>query len=213
MKAIRPLLILIGILFSCSATNMVTSWNDKNAQEKKYQRVGIVAITPNTENRATAEDAVASQLRAKGINAFATFNTFPFAGKIGEIDLPDSIIQRKIREKVRDNKFDAIITMTVLDKQQQQEYVEGSSISIGAPVYDYTFGGYYSYAYQTVYTSGYYKTTSSYFLETNMYDIATEKLIYTAQTKTIDPESISKEAPNFARVIVDDMMTKKVLAK
>lgn len=214
MKLLSSFFLFSIFFFACSTTSsVVTSWNDKNAEAKKFQRVGVVAITPNMENRATVEDAIASELRARGINTNATFNTFPFAGKIGDLGLDDSTIQKKIREKVNANHFDAIITLTLLDKQKQTEYVEGSSISIGAPIYDYNYAGYYSYAYQTVYTSGYYQTTSSYFLETNLYDVATEKLIYTAQSKTVDPQSIGKEAPNFAKVLVNDMMLKKVFAK
>src|SRR6185295_12038057 len=121
-------------LAACSTTtNMVASWKDQGAEPKKYQKVAVVALTPNMEGRATVEEAVAGQLRAKGIKAYATFNTFPFAGKIGELDFDKATIERKIREKINDNHFDALLTIVMLDKQKEERYVEGSSISLAAP--------------------------------------------------------------------------------
>jgi len=211
MKYRLPVFILIIVLAACSATTMIASWGAKEPEPKKYERLAVVVMSPNTSNRATVEDAIASQFRSKVIKAYATFNTFPFAGQMGTLDLDTATIQRKIRERVNENHFDALLTIVLLDKQKEERYVEGSSISIAAPVYGYPYYGYYSYAYSTVYSSGYYTSTTSYFIESNLYDVASEKLVWTAQTKTENPASLDKEAPNFAKLIVDDMIVKKVI--
>jgi hypothetical protein len=211
MKYHPPVFVFLFVLAACSATNMITSWKDQGVEPKKYQKIAVVALTPNMESRATVEEAVAGQLRAKGIKAYATFNTFPFAAKIGELDFDKATIEQKIREKINDNHFDALMTIVLLDKQKEQRYVEGTSISLAAPVYGYPYYGYYSYAYTTVYSTGYYTTATTYFLETNLYDVASEKLVYTAQTKTEDPSSIEKGADNFASTIVGDILVKKVI--
>ena len=210
------LLIIVFILFltACTATTkIVASWKDQESPPKTYQKVAVVVMSPTTSNRAIVEDAVAQEFRSRGITANATFNTFPFAGKIGEIDIDKATVEQKIREKINDNHFDALMTIVLLDKQKEERYVEGSSISLSAPVYGYPYYGYYSYAYSTVYSSGYYTSSTSYFVETNIYDVASEKLIYTAQTKTQDPASLEKEATNFAKIIVDNILVKKVMEK
>ncbi len=213
MKKLKWISVLM-FLAACSTTSMVVSWNQKDAPPREYKKIGIVVITPNTSNRATVEDALSSEFRSKGIRADATFNTFPFAGQMGQMSqygIDTATLQKKIRERVTANNFDAIMTVALLDKQKSEEYVEGTSISIAAPVYGYPYYGYYSYAYSTVYSSGYYTTTTSYFLESNLYDVASGNLIWAAQTKTTDPSSIELEAPNYARMVVQDILTKKVL--
>jgi hypothetical protein len=212
MKKLQPLLIFISFLMACSATKMVASWKEQGAAPKSYKKIAVVALTPTTANRASVEEAIVADLRAKGFKANATYNTFPMAAQINTIDMDRSVIEQKVRERVTSNGFDALLTLVLLDKTKEERYVEGSSISVGAPVYSYPYYGYYSYAYSTVYTSGYYTTSTSYFLETNLYDVATEKLIYTAQTKTEDPASIEKEAANLGKILVNDLTTKKVIA-
>lgn len=211
MKNLLLVLIICITLAGCSATKIVSSWNQQGAEEKQYQKLGVVVMIPDMANRATVEDAVAKELRVRGIKASATFNTFPFAGKIGEVGLDSATIQQKIRQRVNDNHFDALLLIVLLDKRKEERYVEGSSISIGAPVYGYPYYGYYYYAYSTVYSSGYYTTSTSYFVECNLYDVASQKLVWTAQTSTENPTSIETESANFAKIIVDNLMLKKVM--
>jgi len=210
-------LALFAFLFTitgCStATKLTASWGDKTIQPKKYSKVAVVVLSPNTENRAIVETAVAQQFNASGVKAVATFNTFPFAGKISGIAMDTTGLQQKIRQKITDNNMDAVLTIVLLDAKKEQRFVQGSSISIAAPVYSYPYYGYYNYAYATVYDGSYYKNTTTYFVESNLYDVASGKLIWTGQTTTEDPESLDKEAPNFARVVVQDILAKNVLTK
>jgi hypothetical protein len=204
-------LLLLVFLSSCSSTSLLVSWNEKSSPPKNYRKMAVVVMAPDVSKRASVESAVADQLKAKGFNAHATFNTFPFAGKIGDLGLDKETVEEKIKQRINDNGFDGVLTIVLLDAKKEQRYVEGTSISLAAPVYQYPYYGYYSYAYATVYDGGYYTTSTSYFLESNLYDVASGKLIWTAQTKTEDPSSIDKEAVNFSRIIVDDLLTKKVI--
>jgi hypothetical protein len=213
MKIYLPLLAVL-LLHSCaSSTKIVASWGQSDTEPKKYNKVAVVAISHDTQTRASVETVVAEKMNAAGIKAVPTFNTFPFAGVIGELGLDHATVQHKIKERINENGMDAVLTITLLDKTKEEHYVEGSSISLAAPVYGYPYYGYYSYAYSTVYSSGYYTTSTTYFIESMLYDVASEKLIWTAQTTTMDPSSIEKEAANYATLIVHDMLAKKVVAK
>lgn len=214
MRRTISFLFAISLFAGCVTTELIGSLKTSQDEPKKYQKLGVVVLSPTMYNRSTVELAVADKLRSKGINAKATFDIFPFAGKISEIresGMSEEMIQQKVRQRVVENQLDAVLILTLLDKEKETRYVEGTSFSIGAPVYGYPYYGYYGYAYSTVYSSGYYTTSTKYFVETNLYDVATEKLIWTGQTKTSDPESIEKGAPAFADIIVNDMLAKKAL--
>lgn len=206
-------LFILNFFTGCVATQMLGSLKVGDAEPKKYQKLGVVVLSPKMYNRSLMETEVASELRAKEIKAIITYDIFPFAGKMEEIkeNMDQDAIQKKVRERVAANNLDALLIITLLDKEKETRYVEGSSFSMGAPIYGYPYYGYYGYAYSTVYSPGYYTTSTKYFVETNLYDVATEKLIWTGQTKTEDPTSIEKEAPNFADIIVKEMLEKKAL--
>jgi len=212
MKGISSLLIIV-LFTGCSSTKLIGSLKVGEGEPKKYQKLGVVVLSPKMYNRSVIEMAVAGKLRSKGVRAIATFDIFPMAGKIGEIDLgmDQEAIRKKVRQRVGDNKLDALLIITLLDKQKETQYVQGSSFTLSAPVYGYPYYGYYGYAYSTVYSPGYYTTSTKYFVESNLYDVGTEKLLWTGQTKTQDPESIEKEAENYAEIIVSEILGKKAL--
>jgi hypothetical protein len=106
--------------------------------------------------------------------------------------------------------------VALLDKEKEQKYVQGASVGVGMPYgyggYRGSYYGYYGYASGAVYSSGYYTTSTSYFIEANLYDVKSSQLIWTASTRTTDPSDLEYEAKNFARIIVDDLLKKEVLA-
>ncbi len=219
----RPAIIIlltVGFLFSgCKPTELVGSWKDPSSTTKDFKKIGVVTLSPNMNGRAVLETELAGALRAAGAPVIATFDIFPLAGRnelIEEMELTDEQVKEHIRKRIEEFNFDAILVMAVLDVQKEERYhaATGSSISVGFPAYpayNYGYTGYYGYVYNTVYTPGYYETASTYFLESNLYDVATEQLIWTGQTRTKDPKSIDKEAAEIAKLITHELKTKGAL--
>ena len=161
----------------------------------------------------------------KGVKSTPTYAIFPFAAT------PDLVksayedpeeLEAFVRRRIYDSNIDALLIITVFDEKKESRYVGGSSVSVGVsapgyqgmgasqyldpnvPTYKYSYMGYYGYSYATVYgTEGYYKTTSTYFIECNLYDVASEKLIWTGQTITKVPESVNRQSKQFATTVVD----------
>jgi len=207
-------LAFVPAFFSCKSTELIGSWKKADVEAKSYENIGVVLLSPKVSNKAMIETEVASALREKGIKAKATFDIFPFAGKrelIEEMDLDKDKLRDYVRKRVNRFSFDGLLIISLLDEQQESRYNQGSSFSFAYPAYGYNYYGYYSDIYYSVYTPGYYTTKSTYFVESNFYDVATENLIWTGQTKTKDPSSISKEAKIFAEMIVKEILNKNAL--
>ena len=211
------------LFLSCSSSSKILSSFKFPAEEtSEDQNLAILAFFPSQSNRALVENALETEMRARDIKANATYTTFPLAGNkqiFRDMGLGPEEIKDLVREKVNENGIDAFMTISLLDATQEERYKQGSNFTmVGAPIYrstypeyGYGFYDYYAYAYSTSFSSGYYETTTTYFLELNLYDIATEQLIWTCQTSTKDPESVQKEAPKFAKLVVDDMIRLDVL--
>lgn len=210
--------LIIGASFlGCKPTELVGSWKDPATQTQDFKKIGVVMLSPNMNARAIVETEMAGALRSSGVPAWATFDIFPLAGRTDlakELAVTEEQRQAHIKKRVEEFDFDAILVMAILDVQKEEHYHSGSSLSVGLPAYPvYGFGytGYYGYVYSSVSTPGYYETASTYFLESNLYDAATEQLIWTGQTRTKDPKSIDKEAAEVAKLIVHELKTKGAL--
>ena len=178
-----------------------------------YKKMAVIAIVPNTHARVEIENAVTEALKAKGIHAVTTWSLFPMANNTELIKQAGFTGEKRkeiIREKVAENNIDAIMLVTMFDAKREQRYVPGSStsvgIGIGAPVYGYPYASYFGYAWEVTSEPGYYEDASKYFIESNLYDIASEKLLWTGQTKTEMSSTLETEASKFANVIVTRMM-------
>lgn len=227
------ILLSVVLFIACgTSTKLVGTWQNKEITGSKFEKIGIAALTPNNSSRYLIERALASKLKAQNLKAFETYEVFPFAGKMGELvsksENPEALKMR-IKNKVEENKFDALMIITLLDKQKEQRYVQdynqnyymggtgyyGTPMVVpGAAMMPISYGAYYNYYSYNVgvaYESGYYVDDVTYFLECNLYDVAKEELLWSGRTKSTNIQSVEEEAVKFADMIVKDIMAKKVL--
>lgn len=232
---VKSCVIFVSAIFlvACSAsTRMVGTWNNKEMINNQFEKVAVTAIFSNTSNRYLVERAIVKDLTNASIKAVPTYEIFPFAGKVGEVlaksENPDAIKER-IKRNVEEQNIDAIMIITLLDKQKEQRYVQdynnnyfmggtgyyGTPMVVqGAAMMPISYGAYYNYYTYNLgvaYQSGYYVDDISYFLECNLYDVAKEKLLWSGRTKSLNITSVEEEAPKFAEMVVKDIISKKVL--
>ncbi len=212
----KNLLYVIGVFMlftSCRSTELIGSWKREDIAPKSFKDVGIIVMTQNMSSRSIIESDIAIILAQKGIKASPTFDIFPFAAKrelFKETDAEE--MRQHVKERVNKFGFEALLIITILDQNTETRYNQGSSFSFAYPAYQHNYYGYYQYAYATVQAPGYYSTSTTYFIESNLYDVATEGLIWTAQTKTKrNASSIHKESQVFANIIAQEIMKKQVI--
>jgi hypothetical protein len=222
MKYLFSILIL-GIIFTaCSSTSSLT-YSSKVSDEapKKYTNIGVLAVLKSNDARINIEMAVTEMLRAKGFPANYTWDVWPFANNL-EMMKKHGIEGEKIKEilqqRVATQKMDALLIITLFDAVKEQRYVPGSGLSVGVavnpgiyPVYGYPYYSYYGYAFNTISDPGYYVESSTYFTESNLYDIASEQLIWTGQISTRLESSLESEAQKFSEILTKGMINDHVL--
>ena len=194
------------IFSSCSNTQLLTSWKAPEATVQSYDKVLVVALTGSRDRelRESIENAIAGRLKDKGVNvATATEQYGPKS--FGTMSEDEAV------RAVNDNGFDAVMVVSLLDKQQEHNYTPGYISSTPYAVRNRWYGGYRIF-YDRVYNPGYYTTTTDYTLEADFYQTKGDKLIYSAQGKSFDPNSSQDLAGDFSRTVVKDMIGKGILS-
>jgi hypothetical protein len=202
---------IIGLvlLAACGSSTQITgSWKNPSAKPA-YNRIIVAALTTSVRARQTVENDLARELADNGIAVTKGFDVFP--PSFTESKEPDKDAMLK---KIRGENVDAIMTITLVDKETETRYVPGS--------YGYTpvtryrwygrFSGYYTNWYPTMISPGYYEENRVYFIETNLYDADTEELIWSAQSETYNPSDLSSFSAEFASIVVAKMREDGVLA-
>lgn len=191
---------MLIIVSGCSSVSLTASWMDPEVKNIEGKSIAIFCLTPRLDVRDRIETEMSNAFQAKGVNAQRSLD-FITPGKM-EKEVIELILEK--------NNITAVILVSLLDAQKETYYVPGST-SYYPAAYGRPYYGYYGATYSNVYDPGYYQTTTSYFIECNAYRLSDEKLAYSAQSKTVDPSSIDKFAYDYARAIVDDLVSKGVM--
>ena len=107
---------------------------------------------------------------------------------------------------------DAITVTRLVSQETAERWVQGSSYVVPEPYYG-GFYGYYYNSYAVVNTPDYLVEDQIYVIETNLYDVATEKLIWTGISETVNPESSVKGIDSVGRVIVSTLRKEGLIGK
>ncbi|MCB0495350.1 MAG: hypothetical protein KDC79_04400 [Cyclobacteriaceae bacterium] len=201
MKAYYLVIAVVAYLVSgCSSTHSVATWKSPDYKGKQYNKLLVWGLSDNVSVRATVEDEVAYFLNEKKINSVSGSDIAP----------PDrEALPKKMEEAkamLEKNGFDGVLTMGLIDQKEKTRYVQGTNYAPMAYGYYNSFYSYYPYMYSSVYQPGHYETSQEIYIETNLWDVETGKLVWSQQTKTVDPSSIAGFANSYARGIVASLI-------
>jgi len=200
----------IATLSACSPSTRVTgSWISPTAKGKPVsgKSVFIASLSRNIEVRNTIEDALANAAAERNIPALKSTAYFS----------PDFYQSTPTKEtllsRISKTGAGSIMTVALIDKESDTRYVPGR---VGyAPFSAYRwYGGFYSYYNYwrgAFYDPGYYVTEKTYFMETNIYDVQTDELIWSAQSETVNPGSIQQFAKEYPKVLMERMISDGLL--
>ena len=224
MKKLIVVLLTGMILAGCSpSTELMVAWKTGEYAPKHYKNIGILAILKSNEARIDVETGIRDALQVHGINGTDTWTIWQFANNpeiMKKMGLSQEELKEVVKQKVAEQKMDALLVISLFDTFKEKRYVSGTSTSVGVgfspgmyPAYGYPYYGYVGYSFNTMSTPGYYVDASVYFVESNLYDISSENLIWTGQTRTQMESSLEVEAEKLGRVLVKGMIKGGVLAK
>ena len=220
MKTLKvSLLLLVVVLFaSCSSYQEVTSsWVNKAAfKDHVYKKVFILTMNESQNARYTLETDLAKSFNKLGLQTVTSEEVFPTSFS-GSGNRPS---KEEILAKAKELNCDLIFTETLLKKETENRYVPGTYWGGGMyepyPYFPYYggFGSYYDYWGPMVYSPGYYVTDHIYFIEGNLFDVPSDKILWSLQSKTFDPSSLNEFSSSYSNLVaqqaVKDGLFKKM---
>lgn len=195
-------LLLFTALVSCGPSQRITSsWkNPQMPDTHSYKKLFIACLASNPNYRSIIERDLAAAAEAHALQTISGMDIFPVT-----LDGKQKISKDEAMEKIRASGADAILTVALVDKESETRYVPGTTTYM--PHMGYAgFGGYYGYAYGAYYsTPGYYTEDKTYFMEARLFDVATENMIWSAQSEAYNPSKIDKFSRDYTAMLVDRM--------
>ena len=114
-----------------------------------------------------------------------------------------------VLSKIRSANCDGILTIALVNKETETRYVQGSG-PVG-PYYG-SYGMYYGYGYGSFYSPGYYTNDKIYYIQTNIFDVQSEKLVWSAKSKTYNPSSLDDFLKGYEAAISEQIIKDGLVA-
>lgn len=209
MKKLGLFFMAIGLLSvtACTSTKLTSSWKTPEARLQQENKIMVIALVPAKERnlRILMENNLVSELKKEGYNAVSAYAAYGPEDDLGKGD------EKTALKKFRNSDVAQVMTIAMVDKSREKTYVPNYG-PYGYPYYG-GFWPYYRGWYGRMYDPGYYQVNTKYQWDTNLYDLKEKKLIYNAQTDSVDPPTAYRQAYLFAKQIVKDMQKQQLIAK
>lgn len=195
--------VFILFVISCSSTRITSTWKAEIQSDKHFQKILVLGLIHDHDRylQEKMEQHMVDDLRNKGFESVGSLQEFgpKYFDKLNE--------ELSIA-KIGDRGFDAVITIVLLDKKKEKHYVPGNIYYSPYSPYYRNFWRYRSTLYFRIYEPGYFVTNTEYFWESNLYELPSQKLLYSVQTKSFDPNNTEKLSHEYGELIIDDMIGK-----
>jgi len=180
----KGLAALMGLLAAtgCASTSFKASWAAPDARPVSGvgKKVAALVFTQEKSSRYASETALARELTRRGAEGIPAYTV-----------VPEELLKDKDKAKVYFEKagISGVVAMRVVGKDK--EMTSTPSTWSATPYYgSFWGGGYYGWGWGGMYDPGYIRTDTIVSVETLVYDLTHDKLIWAGQSNTTNPSKV-----------------------
>ncbi len=201
----RSLIAVVALsTFACATTTFQSTWRSLDARPLKLsgQKVVGVFVSKNQTLRHRAEDAMAREISARGAQGVPAYTI-----------LTDEEVKDRdaAKAKLEQLGFSGAVVMRIVGTQTQYTY---ESAYWNRPYYlRFWGGGYWGWGWGTVWEPGYLVADKIVSVETLVYSLEQDQLVWAGVSKTVDPAQIDPFIAELATAVTKQMSKDGLLAQ
>ena len=202
----RTVAMIIGItLVSVSVhagSKYKTTWraSDVGPQSFAGKKVAAVVISGDESLRVSSEEALVRELAGRGVQGVAAYRIVPKEA-LQQVDTARPFFERA--------GLDGVIVLRPMSLERERTYTPDTWAS---PYYG-TLWGYYGYGWGSVTTGGYVTDTPVLTVETLIFSIAKDRLIWAGVSETKHPETVQKVVADLVRSAAKELKKQGLTTK
>ena len=160
------------MLTACATPQTRAVWKDPSYFARP-QKVMVIAVSREPIYRRIIEDEFVLQFKLRGVEATASYMTLPDKSQEDQV---------AIEKMVKQSGADSILITRLVSKRSVRVYYP-ATVSY-RPYYYGKWPDYYREGYETISAPGYSTKYEYVLMETNLYDVRMDNLVWAATTET-----------------------------
>ena len=184
-----------------AAPKFVAVWKSPEVARLNFagKKVAALVITDSQSLQMSGEEALVRELAARKVNGTATYRFVP-REELKSADQAKGWFER--------SKVEGVVVLRPLRRETGREY----SPVIWSSGYYPSFWGYYGYGWSNVYVIPTSRETTTITVETLIYDLSRDQLVWAATSETRDPKSLQDFVKDLVNAAVKEMKKMKLVA-
>jgi hypothetical protein len=207
---IFSLLFIVFLMSECGPSQKVIGfWADPEAASMgPYTKIFVMVLSQNTDANYFFESEMANTLNSRGFKVVMSNDMFP-----PNFSLTQGFTREQLAESIKKTGCNAVLTVALLDSKTVKSYHPGTVYNPINYGYYGSYYGYYDHYYPEVYTPGYYSVDKTFYLETNAYDLASDKLLWSVQSQAKNPKDLDDLFKNYSAMLIEHLKSKGLSKK
>ena len=199
------------LLAGCATTTFTSIWKAPDAKPLHFQagdKVVAMVLAKSTSLRRSGEANLADELDKRGLKGVPAYTL-----------LSDDEIKDEAKAKAAIEASGAV-SVIVLRPQGQEQKVSSTPPTYygpsyyGSPYYNgFWGGGYYGHGWSGAYDPGTIRTDTYVSIETVIYDLRQNKLVWAGQTKTMNPSDVESFVGELADAVSRELRASGMVAR
>jgi hypothetical protein len=192
----------LAFTLACATTTFQSTWRSPEARPLKLsgKKVLAVFVNRNPTLRRRGEDAMVREISARGARGVPSYTILSES----EVRDPDTA-----RKKAEELGFSGAVVMRIVGSETQYTY---EPAYWGVPHYRHFWGGYWGWGWGTVWEPGYLREDKIVKVETLVYSLEQDQLVWAGVSRTFNPSEIESFVSELATAISKQLTKEGLLA-
>ncbi len=192
------ILLTFTLLASCANTSLITNWKGDHAAHT-YKHLLVIGISDSQQTRRLYENYFASVLKKNNIIAVPSYTL---------ISSKQKITREVVVDAIKGTEIDSVLVTYLVSANTEMKHRE-SPFNTGYSGYSDSVDDRIS---ATIITNrGQSRDEEIFVLKSDLFGVAERDLVWSAQTKTVGPESIDEVIVEVTELLVKTMIDDGIL--
>ena len=195
---VKKIIVLLfsSIIASCATTDLMDSWKDAELNHS-FQHLMIIGVSDSQQTRQIYEKYFVAELKKNNITATPSYTLISSKQKIN---------REVVVAAIKNTDIDAVLVSYLISADTEVKHRDsilntGYSAEVGSNQVSATI----------ISNRGQSRDEEIFVLKNDLYDANSKSMVWSAQTKSVGPESIDQVVREVIAILVKAMLDDKVL--
>ncbi len=198
---------ILSLAACATSTSLTGLWKDNQFKEKPLDSIMVLGIAKKSDVGQRFENLFVNAFQKKGVTAAAAYKVIPESRQLTNENIKDH--KEIIKEAAVNNHLRSVLITHLINVTEEEDYLKAQKADPEPSTSYHDYGSYSVLVYRGMRSPDPTRSVTRQYvrLRTQIYDTASEQLIWSASSQSVGKDSVGTIFDELLDVIMDQLMT------